>query len=73
MYGQVDDLVSVTQDHLRISSKNKRKKPPDTSVIRKEPIGESFNPKKNSKEDTVTDVENFTLLKTPPSFRHKVY
>ena len=56
MSGQGDDLASVTPENLHIPRKNKRKKTTDTSVIRKEPIGEPVNPRKISKEDAVTDV-----------------
>ena len=68
---QGDDLASTSPDNLRITCKNKRKKTPDTSVIRKEPIVVPVNPSKKSKEDTITDVEKYSLKK-PPYFRHKV-
>ena len=41
-------------------------------VIRKGPIGDTINPKKISKEDTVTNVERDSLHKTLPHFRQKV-
>ena len=71
--GQVDDLASVTPDNISIPCKNKRKKTPDTSFIRKEPIVYTFNPRKRVKEDAVTDVEKDILLKKHPYFLHKVY
>ena len=56
MYGQGDDLSSATPDNICIPRKNKRKKIPDTLVIKKLPNGEQVNPRKRAKEDTVTDV-----------------
>ena len=47
--GQGESLSSETPDTLRISLKNKRKKTPDTSVIRKQHIQEPLNPSKRSK------------------------
>ena len=41
-------------------------------VIIKESIGDTFNPRKISKEDTVTNLEKCSLNKTPPYFLHKV-
>ena len=61
---QGDDLASTSPDNLRIPCKNKRKKTPDTSVIRKEPIVVPVNPSKKAKEDTITDVEKYSLKKT---------
>ena len=61
--GKGDGLASVTSDNICITRNNKRKKNPDTSFIRKEPIGEPFNPRKRAKEDTVTDVEKYSLKK----------
>ena len=55
---QGDDLASVTPDNLCIPRKNKRKKITKTSFILKEPIGEPVNPRKRTKEDTVTDVKS---------------
>ena len=54
LYGQGESLSSVTSYNIFIPSKNKRKKTPDTSVIRKEPIGDTVNPRKRTKGDTVT-------------------
>ena len=71
MSRQGDYLASTTPDNLSIPRKNKRKKPLDTSVIRKETIREPVNPRKRTKEDTVTDVEKDSIKK-PPYFRHKV-
>ena len=56
MYGQGDDLAGITPDNLRITHNNKRKKTPYTLIIRTEPIQEPVNPRKRSKEDTITDV-----------------
>ena len=50
---------SETPNTLRIPRKNKRKKTPDTSIIRKQHIQEPVNPKKREKEDTITDVEKY--------------
>ena len=72
MSGQGEILASVTLDHICIPRKNKRKKTPDTSVIRRETIGDTVNPRKRGKEDTVTDVEKYSLHKTLPYFWHNV-
>ena len=56
-FGQGEILSSETPDTLRIPRKNKRKKNPDTSVIRKQPIQEPVNPRKREKYNTLTDVE----------------
>ena len=44
--GQGASLSSVIPDIICIPGKNKRNKTPDTSIIRKEPIQEPFNPRK---------------------------
>ena len=41
-------------------------------IIRKQPIPEPVNPRKRSKDDTITDIEKTSPKETPPSFRHKV-
>ena len=69
----MDVLASVTPDHIHIPYKNKIKKTPDTSVMIKERILDTVDPRKRVKEDTVTAVNIYSLQKTPPSFRHKVY
>ena len=66
--GQGESLSSVTPDNLRIPRKNKGKKTPENSVIRKEPIVYKANPRKRAKQYNVTDVEKYSLNKTPPSF-----
>ena len=48
LYGKLYYLASVTLYILCIPYKNKIKKTPDTSVIRKEPIGELVNPRKKA-------------------------
>ena len=53
---QGDDLAGITPDILCIPRRNKIKHS-DTSIIRKEPIQEPFNPSKSAKEGTLTDVE----------------
>ena len=70
--GQGESLASVTPYQQRITRNNKRKETPYTSVIRKEPIRDTVNPRKISKEGTVTDVEKYSYYKTLPFFRHKV-
>ena len=70
--GQGESLTSVTPDNICIPSNNKINKNPDTPVIRKERIGDTVNPRTRAKWDTVTDVEKYSLQKTPPYFRHKV-
>ena len=37
-----------------------KKKIPDTSIIRKQPIQEPVNPSKSAKEDTITYVEKYS-------------
>ena len=54
--GQGAILSSEVPDTLCITSNNKRKKTPDTSIIRKQPIQEPFNPSKRAKEKKLTDV-----------------
>ena len=70
IHGEV--LSSVTPDQQRIPRKNKRNKTSDTSIIRKEPIQEPVNPRKMSKENTITDIEKSCPKETPPLFWHKV-
>ena len=41
-------------------------------MIRKEYIGDTVNPIKIPKEYTVTDLEKYSINKTPTSFQHKV-
>ena len=41
-------------------------------VIRKEPIGDTVNPRILSQEDNVTDNEKVYLRKTTQTFRNKV-
>ena len=47
--GLGESLSSETPYTLRISCKNKIKKTPDTSIIRKNPIKEPFNPREMAK------------------------
>ena len=47
--GQGESLSSETTDTLCIPCKNKRKKTPDTSIIRKQPIQEPVYPRKRGK------------------------
>ena len=42
-------LSNETPDTLRIPRNNKRKKTPDTLIIRKQPIQEPVNPRKRAK------------------------
>ena len=53
MSRKVQGLAIVTPDEIRIPRKNKNRKTPD----RKKPIGYTANPRKISKEGTVTDAE----------------
>ena len=55
------NLASVTPDNICIPRKNKRKKTPASSVIRKVPIRDIANLRKISQEDNVTDVEKCIL------------
>ena len=55
--GQGEYLAGITPYTISIPCKNKRRKTPDTSIIRKEPIREPVNPRKREKEDIITDVE----------------
>ena len=66
-----ESLSNVTPDNIRISRKKKRKTP-DSLVIRKELIGDTVNPGKIPKDYTVTDVEKYSLHQTPKTFRNKV-
>ena len=47
-----ESLSSVTTDTLCITCKNKRKKTPDTSIIRKQPIKKPVNYKGDTYEKT---------------------
>ena len=58
LYGQGESLESLTTYKQRITCNNKRKKTPASQVIRKEPIGDTVNPRKISQEDTVLYPEN---------------
>ena len=49
LYGQGECLSRKTPDTLHIPLKNKRKKTPDTSIIRKQHIQEPVNPRKRAK------------------------
>ena len=53
MSRKVQGLAIVTPDEIRIPRKNKNRKTPD----RKKPIEYTANPRKISKEGTVTDAE----------------
>ena len=46
---------------------------PDTPIIRKQPIQEPVNPRKRSKEDTITYAERTIPKETPAQFWNKVY
>ena len=70
--GQGEILSSVSPDIIFIIRNNKRKKYPDTSIIRKQPIKEPVNPRKKKKENNLTDVEKFSSKETPPLFQNKV-
>ena len=72
LYGQGESLLSETPDTIFITCKYKRKKTPDTYIIRKQPIQGPFNPRKGSKENNLTDVEKNIPKETLPKFRHKV-
>ena len=72
MFRQGDDLASVIPDQQRTPRKNKIRKSQNILVIRKEFIVGTVNPRKVSKGDAVTDVEKYSLHKTPPCFQHKV-
>ena len=61
--GQEKSLSSVTPDNICIFRNNKRKKTPDTLIIRKQPIQEPFNTRKRAKENTLTDVKQLVLKK----------
>ena len=50
----------------------KKKKTPDTSMIRQQPSKEPENPRKRTNENTLTDVEKSSPKETTPSFLHKV-
>ena len=54
---QWERLSIETPDTLHINRNNKRRKPPETSIIIKQPIQEPVNPRKRSKENNLTDVE----------------
>ena len=58
-----ESLSCETLDTLCIYRKNKGKKTPDTSIIRKDPIQEPVNKRKSVKENTLTDLD-----KSSPSF-----
>ena len=72
MSGQGEYLAGITPYTISIPCKNKRRKTPDTLIIRKEPIREPVNPRKREKEDIITDVEKASPKKTPQFFQHKV-
>ena len=71
LFRQGESWASVTPYQQFINRKNKRKKTPDISVIIKEPIGDTVNSIKISKEDTVTIIKKEYSLK-PPYVWHKV-
>ena len=54
-YVQREILPSVKPYQQHIPHKNNRNKTPVSSVLRKEPIGDTVNPRKLSQEDTVND------------------
>ena len=72
MYEQGESLSSVTPDILHIPCKNKINKTPDTLIIKKEHIQEPVNPRKRSKDNTLTDVKKCSPKETPLSFWHEV-
>ena len=72
LYGHRESLSILISYQQRIPSKNKRKKPSDNLITRKETIQEPVNPSKGAKEDTVPDVEKSSPRETLPSFKNKV-
>ena len=72
MSGQGNFLSSVTPYNLLISRKNKIKKTPEDSIIRRQHIQEPVNPRKRAKENTLTEVKTNSPKETPPTFWHKV-
>ena len=66
MYLHGDYLAGIKPDILGIPLKNKGKKTPDTSIIRKQYIKEPVNPSKRAKENNLTDVEIVSPEETPP-------
>ena len=56
-----------------IPRKNKIKKTPASSVLIKDPIVDTVNPKKILKQDSITDAENVRQHKTPWTFLKKEY
>ena len=71
--GQGESLSSVSPYIICNTRKTKRKKTPNTLMIRKQPIQEPVNPKKREKHDTITDVKKDNPKETHPSFFHRVY
>ena len=71
MSRQGESLSNVTPYKICIPRKNKRKKTPDSSAIRKEHIRDTVNPRKISQEDTVTDVEKGIQHKKYRPFQNK--
>ena len=72
MSGQWEILSSVTPDIIFIPWKNKIKKTLDNSIIRKQPVKESVNPRKREKQINLTDVEKGSPKETLPTFWHNV-
>ena len=72
MYLPVVDLAGIKTDIIRVPRKNKRRKTPDTSIIRKQYIQELVNPIKMEKENTLTDLEKSIPKEKPPYFWHKL-
>ena len=57
MSGQGESLSSVTPYQPNIPCNNKIKKTTASSVLRKEPMEDTINPRKISQKDTAIDAE----------------
>ena len=68
MSGLGESLSSVTPDQQLISRKNRINKTPDSSVLRKDPIGYTVKHRKISQEDNVIDPEKGSQHKTSRPF-----
>ena len=72
MPGQGEILSSETPDTLCIPCKNKWKKDPDTSIIRKRPTKEPVHQNKKGKRKYFNWCRKSSPKETHSTFRHKV-
>ena len=71
MSGLGASLASITPDQKQITLKNKRKETSDISILRKEPIPKTVNPRKRYQGDSLMPTEKESQHKISQPFQCK--